>query len=90
MATVLATTSAVGAGEQQELVDLMARDVGEDAAEPIAVVEPVGPALAAGEMGAVSLAVRAEAQGLHDPADPTLPDKFAGLDGDGPRSAPRR
>ena len=60
----------------------MAADVGEDAAELIAVVEPVRPALAAGEMGAVFLAVRAEAQGLHDPADPTIPDKLsAGLNG---------
>ena len=70
----------VGAGEPEELVDLVAGDVGEDAAGPVPVVEPVGPALAAGEMGAVALAVGAEAQGLHDPADPTGADQLAGLD----------
>ena len=59
------------AGEPQELVDLMAGDVGENSAESIRVVEPVRAAGAAGQMFAVSLAVRTQPQGLHDLTDPS-------------------
>ena len=77
MAAVLATTSAeVGSGEPQELVDLVAGDVGDDAAEPGAVVEPVGSADPAGEVGRVTLPVRPEPDGLDDLADPARPDQF--------------
>ena len=47
----------VGAGEPQELVELVAGDVGDDAAGPVPVVEPVRASRPTGEVGAVALPV---------------------------------
>ena len=54
----------------------MTGDVGDDPAEPIRVVEPVRTAGAAGEMVAVSFAMRAEAKGLHDLTYPSGASEF--------------
>ena len=70
----------LGAGEPQELVDLVAGDVGEDAAGAGRVVEPVGPTCAAGQVGAVAFPVRTQSQGLDDLADPPGADQLAGPD----------
>ena len=55
----------------------MTGDVGDDPAESIMVVEPVRPAGAAGQMGAVSLAVRAQPQRLHHLAYSAGANEFA-------------
>src|SRR4051812_40438140 len=70
----------VGAGEEEELVDLVAGDVSQDAAGPFPVIEPVGSAGTPGEVGTVALPVRTEPEGLHDLADPAGPDELACLD----------
>ena len=56
LATVLETTSAsFGAGEPQELVDLVAGDVGDDAPGSVPVVEPVRTSFATRDVGSVTL-----------------------------------
>src|ERR687897_3859611 len=70
----------LGTGEPQELVDLVAGDVGENAAGPVSVVEPLRTSCPTREVAPVALAVGSEAQGLDDPPDPSLPDQLAGLD----------
>ena len=62
-------------GEPEELVDLVTRDVGDDAAELVAVIEPIRPTATAGEVGAVAFAVRTQAEGLDDLADPSGADQ---------------
>ncbi len=51
-----------GAGEPEELVDLVRGDVDQDSAVPALVVEPVRPAGAAAEVGPVADPVRTEAE----------------------------
>src|SRR4051794_2628732 len=67
-------------GEPQELVDLVARDVVEDPAGALPVVEPVRTSLTAPEVGTIAFPVGSQAQGLDDAADPALADQLAGLD----------
>ncbi len=90
----------LGAGEPEELVDLVTRDVGEDASGAVVVVEPVRAPGAAGEMGSIPLPVGPEPEGLHHPPDPALADQLARADGaahleplrerDGPEPTGRR
>src|SRR4029450_10566373 len=70
----------LGAGKPQELVDLVARDVGNDAAGPVPVVKPFRTTLTTGEGGAGALPVRSESQGLHDLANPPFSDQLPGFD----------
>src|SRR5215207_11048122 len=67
-------------GEPEELVDLVAGDVGDDAAGTVSVVEPVRTSCTTREMGSVALAVGSKSDGLHDPPDSPFSDQLSGFD----------
>src|SRR4029453_18549665 len=62
----------LGTGEPQELVDLVAGNVGDDASGPVAVVKPFRTSLTTCEMGTVALPVGSESQSLHNASYPPL------------------
>jgi hypothetical protein len=67
-------------GEPQELVDLVAGNVSDDASGPVAVVEPFRTSPTTREVGSITLPVRSESQSLYDASDPPLTDQLSGLD----------
>src|SRR4029450_13222538 len=70
----------LGTGEPQELVDLVAGDIGDDAAGPVSVVEPVRTSRTTREVRAVSLPVGSKSQRLYDLPDSPLSDQLSGFD----------
>src|SRR3954466_15448953 len=67
-------------GEPQELVDLVARDVVEDPAGALPVVEPVRTSLTAPEVRTIASPAGSQAEGLEAGANPALAVQLAGLD----------